>query len=499
MRTALPILLAACLGATLNWPRLPVAAGIDAPPERFSAARALRHVGAWANAPRPAGSRRHAEVVDSIETELHSLGFEVERQTIGPLINLVASAPGDGPGGVWLVAHSDSVAAGPGAADDGLGLGVLVETTRALSLDGPRHGLHVLITDGEEAGLLGASAFVAAAPRAPRVAINVEARGTEGPAYMFQTAGDSAQVLDAWERSGCDAQATSLARTVYDQLPNDTDFTVLREAGWWGYDFALLGGAWRYHTPEDTPENLDPRSVQQVGDCVLGLATAWVGRVGEVGSGDEFRSPPRIWPEAPMAYAQVLGRTVVAPGWVVSALGVAPALLLPRPDGRALRGLAALLAGLGATAAASALVLGAAVFLWPGFTVPTAEIPGPRPLYFAAFFLGLAGCWLGRRLSAGGWGPDGPAILLASIVACVSPLAGYILLPGAWVAGLRLRGFQRTAMLPAFIAGLCLGPLYSAIYPALTTRMLPVLAVLPVLTLGWLFTRPAAKPAETLE
>lgn len=494
MRAALPILLAACLGGALNWPRLPAAEDVDAPAERFSAARALQHVATWANAPRPTGSRRHAEVVSAIEAELQAIGFAVERQTSGPLVNLVASAPGDGPGGVWLVAHSDSVAEGPGAADDGLGLGVLVETARALSLDGTRHGLHVLITDGEEGGLLGASAFVAGGSAERRVAINVEARGTEGPAYMFQTAGDSSQLLDAWGRSGCTAQATSLARTVYDQLPNDTDFTVLREAGWWGYDFALLGGAWRYHTLEDTPENLDPRSVQQVGDCVLGLAKAWVGRVGE-GGGDR-RVP---WACGPRAYAQVLGRTLVVPGWVVSVFGLLPMVLLPRPDRRALRGSLAFGGALLLTVLASALLFAAAASLWPGFRVPTAEIPEPRPLYLLAFATGLTGLWLGRRLGAGGWGPDAPAIVLAALASVFSPAAAYILVPGAWVAALQLRGLQRAALLPAFLAGLLLGPLYSAIYPALTTRMLPVLVVLPVLTLGWLFTRPAAKPAETLE
>ncbi|GDX81779.1 hypothetical protein LBMAG42_35900 [Deltaproteobacteria bacterium] len=496
MRTGLPILLAACLGAALNWPRLPDAAALDAPTERFSAARALKHVATWANAPRPTGSQRHAEVVNAIETELVRLGFEVDRQQTGRLTNLAASAPGDGPGGVWLVAHSDSVAEGPGAADDGLGLGVIVETLRALSADGPRHGVHALITDGEEAGLLGAAAFVATAPPAARVAINIEARGTEGPAYMFQTAGDSPQMLQAWGRSGCDAQATSLARTVYDQLPNDTDFTVLRAAGWWGYDFALLGGAWRYHTPEDTPANLDPRSVQQVGDCVLGLATAWVGRVGEGGELCTWRPP---WYAIPPAYAQVLGGTRVVPAWVISLFGAAALFVLPRPDRRALRGAAAFF-GAGLTVAvASGLLMAAAVFLWPGFMVRTAEIPEPRPLYFAAFFLGLGGLWLGRRRSAGGWGIDAPAILLAALAAVFSPVAAYILVPGAWTAALRLRGWGAAAVLPAFVAGLLLGPLYSAIYPALTTRMLPVLAMLPFFTLGWLFTKPAAKPADTQE
>lgn len=259
MRADLPILLAAALGALLGWPRLPNAAGSDAPATGFSADRAMGRIRVWSPEPRPTGSEAHEAVVDSLDHDLTSLGFDVQRQTPGALTNLVASSPGAGPEGVWLVAHSDSVAAAPGAADDGLGLGVVLEAARALSVERPPGRLHVLITDGEERGLRGATAFVHDAPAADRLAINIDARGTEGPAYMFQMAGSTPELLSAWRASGCAAEATSLAQTVYDLLPNDTDFTVFRGAGWRGYNFALIGGAWRYHTADDTIANLAPR------------------------------------------------------------------------------------------------------------------------------------------------------------------------------------------------------------------------------------------------
>ncbi len=34
-------------------------------------------------------------------------------------------------------------------------------------------------------------------------------------------------------------------------LANSTDFTVFKEANWMGLNFALIGGAHRYHTLED--------------------------------------------------------------------------------------------------------------------------------------------------------------------------------------------------------------------------------------------------------
>ena len=203
----------------------------------------------------------HARVLDALEGELAALGLPVRREGTGP-VNLVA---GSGPGGIWLVAHSDSVRGAPGAADDGFGLGVALEAARTLR---DVRDLHVLVTDGEEAGLLGAKAHVVAAGRTPRLVLNLEARGATGPVYMFQVSGAPGPLLDAWRAAGCTAQTSSLAAWVYRLLPNDTDFTVLRRANWTGYDFALLHDSWRYHTPDDVPEGLSAASVQQAGDCV---------------------------------------------------------------------------------------------------------------------------------------------------------------------------------------------------------------------------------------
>ena len=72
--------------------------------------------------------------------------------------NIIADVmPGAGKP-VLLMAHSDSVAAGPGAGDDGSGVAVLLETIRALKARAPQAGRPVtaLFSDGEEPGLLGA-------------------------------------------------------------------------------------------------------------------------------------------------------------------------------------------------------------------------------------------------------------------------------------------------------------------------------------------------------
>ncbi|MES2642239.1 MAG: M28 family peptidase [Myxococcota bacterium] len=479
---------AALLAGAVAWPRLPDVAAADAPAGLFSAARALVHIAEWAKTPRPNGSAAHAAVVAGAEAELTGLGFVVEREYVPgkrPLTNLVAHAPGQPTaGGVWLVAHTDSVPESPGAADDGLGLGVVVEAARALSHAGVPADLHVLLTDGEELGLLGAIAHVDAHPEATRrIVLNVEARGTEGPAYMFQLAGASPALLEVWRQAGCGAQATSLARTVYDQLPNDTDFSVFRRAGYWGYDFALIGGAHRYHSAEDTPANLDPRSVQQMGDCVVGLAQGWLGR-------------PRESTDATRVYFQVPGGTVVSPPWVIQLLGAAAVLALPRPRfWSPVAGAAAWLGALIVAFLAGFGLLGVALATRADFWERDAEMVGAGGWYLAAGAVGSLVAFGAGRLAARplrAWGWHAAVVVLAALAALAVPTAGYVLVPGAFVSVLLARGRPGLAVIPAVLAGLLVTPVLYAIYPALTTRMLPILAVVPVLMLAWMLGPTAA-------
>jgi hypothetical protein len=65
--------------------------------------------------------------------------------------------------------------------------------------------------------------------------------------------------------------ATSFAQDVYRRMPNDTDFSHFLEAGFTGYNFAMIMGFDAYHHPSDTPENLDRRSLAHYGSYALTL------------------------------------------------------------------------------------------------------------------------------------------------------------------------------------------------------------------------------------
>ncbi|HEX2121377.1 MAG TPA: M28 family peptidase, partial [Thermoanaerobaculia bacterium] len=192
--------------------------------------------------------------------------------------NVIARAPGGRRAdAVVLMAHYDSVGAGPGAADDGMGVAALLEIARATRGERHRNPLLFLITDGEEAGLLGAEAFLADGTLAREVGVvlNVESRGTRGLSNMFETSRRNRWLIHHLSRSLERPQATSFFYAIYNLLPNDTDVTVFRRAGKAAVNFAAIQGVNAYHTPLDNLANADPRTLQHHGDNLLAAGRAF--------------------------------------------------------------------------------------------------------------------------------------------------------------------------------------------------------------------------------
>ncbi|MCK8674171.1 M28 family peptidase [Rhodococcus sp. HM1] len=263
--------------------------GADAPPSEFSAARAAEHIDVVAAEPRPLASPGHTAARDYLVRVLDDLGWDTTVQEgVGwftptdshtrrgaRLSNVVATLAGTDPTGtVVLAAHYDTVTASPGASDDGIGVGTVLETARALT-DGerPRNNVVVLVTDGEERGLLGAQLFTTQPPPfpGPMVVLNHEARGNAGMPLTFRISSPNADLVRILAQAP-DALADSFTQTAFEALPNDTDFRRFDEAGLHGYDTAIAGGSAYYHTPLDTPDRLSRSSLQQMGDVALATA-----------------------------------------------------------------------------------------------------------------------------------------------------------------------------------------------------------------------------------
>lgn len=295
-------------GSAIRAQRPPHALGVDAPLDQFSAARAMDEVRQIAQLPHPVGSVEQERVRSYLVGKLAALNanprveagtgvLEIRDRKVvaGAVHNIVATLPGtSNQQAVLLVAHYDSVPLGPGAGDDGASVATILETLRALQAGPPlKNDVRVVFTDGEEAGLLGASAYVAAHPQIVRdvgVVMNFEGRGSSGPVGMFETSTANGWLVQQFAAAAPYPNASSLTYTVYKMLPNDTDLTVFKRAGLAGLNFAFIGGLQDYHTSLDSVANLEPATVQHMGSYALAL-TRHFGNV----SFADTRQPDRVY------------------------------------------------------------------------------------------------------------------------------------------------------------------------------------------------------------
>ena len=244
--------------------------------------------------PHPTGSEENRLVRDRIIARFKAAGYEPELQVAfqcappekaagcTQVENIIAVLKGTGEGkAILATAHYDSVPAGPGVGDDGVGVAVMLELARTLKSAPPtRNDVIFLITDGEETGLRGAVAFARNHPLMQQVGIvvNVEARGNTGPAIMFETGSGNSQLIQLFAEAVGSQVSNSLAYEIYRLLPNDTDFTIYKSAGLNGYNFAMIGAAARYHTPRDNLALLDRNTLRHHGAQVTALVRALQGR-----------------------------------------------------------------------------------------------------------------------------------------------------------------------------------------------------------------------------
>lgn len=472
------LLLLALLALVLWRSRPPAARGADAPPEEFSAARARhprpvawRRRAAAGGEPRGGGlprtaagraARARPRAGGRARLGLQSRGGVRRDGEASPS----AQYPGGGGGpGLLLVAHTDSVAApGPGAADDGAGVVVLLETARALLTGiGPRRPVSLLFTDAEEAGLLGpgvrrrARRSRASPPRWRRCSTSRRAA----------PAGSTTSSRPARATPACSAspavrcRAPRRARSSRDlrRLPQRHRLLGLQRAGLTGLNFAFIGEPLRYHTPRDEPSRLDPGTLQHQGDHLL-AATRALARARRLDPGPGRR-----------VFFDLLGFVLLAwpEGWSMPLALVGLALVLLAGGRRAALGPGGLALGLLALLVPVALAAGAGwalhALLGALGAFPWAWVAwlGPPTLAFAALGALVAravrlfrrvdpwSLWSGLWL---GWS------LLALALAAVAPGASHLAIVPLFAAGLAgqlgRRGSPPPALavlLPLVVAG----------------------------------------------
>ncbi|SEG98434.1 Peptidase family M28 [Nonomuraea solani] len=518
----------------------------DAPPGAFSAVRAHEHLKVIARAPHPTGTPEHTRVRDHLVAELRSLGLDVRVQEgvgvlplsydgvvpMGRMRNIVATLPGTAPTGrVVLAAHYDSVAAGPGASDDGAGVATVLEVARALPRKA-RNDVVFLLTDGEEPGLLGAEAFARRDPGGTVVVLNNEARGSRGTVQMFRASPGSGPLISLYGSTAPHPSADSAFASMMGLLPNNTDFHVFDRAGWMGLDSAYTGGGAYYHSPLDDAAHLDLGSLQQMGDNSLALTRALAGTdLGALRSGGElvyFTVPGMLvrypaWLEVPVAAAALA--LACALFWTLRRRNT-PALDPTWPAGRppSPAGRSSLPRALGSAGVALLLVVvtaAAGYALWPLLTLLRPEygemLTGdpyrPWPYQAALLSFTTALVLAARRFLGSGAPAVLPVALIGIGFAAFLPGGSHpltwsaLFAAGGWLVARRVRGdgWRVVALtlgaapavvllggtaLASFDVGLKIGGLFAASYWAL--MLLLVLPLIEMTRWAWLVPLVAA-------
>ena len=190
---------------------------------------------------------------------------------------------------MMFVAHYDSRYSQPvlkdtvwsyGAADDGYGVGVTLETvSQALKFrDQWKQGIKVLFTDAEEVGMMGMKAIWENDRQVfdnVGFMINIEARGPWGPALLFEACPGNEKVMELYDDAAKYPYTYSLTTVVYSFMPNFTDFTIVKDSIP-GLNFSTIADVNHYHTDLDNFSNVSAKSVQHYGAQILPITKTYL-------------------------------------------------------------------------------------------------------------------------------------------------------------------------------------------------------------------------------
>ncbi|EPX70912.1 peptidase [Schizosaccharomyces octosporus yFS286] len=176
---------------------------------------------------------------------------------------------------VLVNAHVDSTLPSPGATDDALAVGILLENLRVLSSQPIplTHSVVFLFNDAEESLQDASHMFITQSviKDSVKCVINLEACGTTGAEILFQAT--SNEMIKAYSHAPRPF-GTVLADDVFRTgiIISDTDFRQFVQYGnLTGLDMAVVQNSYLYHTKKDSPPYISPGTAQQFGENVLAI------------------------------------------------------------------------------------------------------------------------------------------------------------------------------------------------------------------------------------
>ncbi|KAG0372662.1 hypothetical protein BGX24_012743 [Mortierella sp. AD032] len=176
---------------------------------------------------------------------------------------------------ILLNAHYDTTLGSPGAVDDALPIGVMVELIRILSQRSAlkKNSLIFLFNGGEESLQDASHSFINNHPLRQNVkaVINLEGCGTTGPEILFQA--NSLPMIKAYSQVPY-PHATVLANDLFATgvLLSDTDYRIFVQENLTGLDMAVYKNSYLYHTHLDLERNMEQGLPQHLGENTLALA-----------------------------------------------------------------------------------------------------------------------------------------------------------------------------------------------------------------------------------
>ncbi|KAI0794351.1 hypothetical protein C8Q74DRAFT_1365816 [Fomes fomentarius] len=173
---------------------------------------------------------------------------------------------------VLVNSHVDSTLPSPGAADDAMPVGIMLECIRVLvNTPGwePKHAIVFLFNNAEESLQDGSQLFSTQHPVAStiRAAINLEAAGTTGPELLFQAT--SEQMIQAYAKVPR-PYGSVIANEIFSSgIILSEQFQLYLNVT--GLDMAVVGNSYLYHMRKDLVENIEPGVAQHMAENTLAL------------------------------------------------------------------------------------------------------------------------------------------------------------------------------------------------------------------------------------
>ncbi|KAH9989914.1 hypothetical protein BJV74DRAFT_922202 [Russula compacta] len=174
---------------------------------------------------------------------------------------------------VLVNAHLDSTLPSPGAADDALAVGVMLECIRVLTHTPgwtPNYSIVFLFNHGEESLQDASHLFSTQHPIAHTCVLAAPA-GNQGGELLFQAT--SEEMIRAYSKVPRPF-GTVIANEVFSSgvLLSDTDFRQFEQyLNVTGLDMAVIGNSYVYHTRQDLVENIQPGVAQRMAENTLAI------------------------------------------------------------------------------------------------------------------------------------------------------------------------------------------------------------------------------------